>query len=128
KDIDIKKIAINPMSQTAYFAVRMLTTKKDLVLTIDGTGKVKEFSLENVKYVAVPLPADQKVTAVTGVTWANDRVLVTALANDNFANRCFSIMAPLGKDGGCGSFSTETYHVAHGQWETKAPIRTMMPY
>ena len=28
----------------------------------------------------------------------------------------------------CGSFSTETFHVAHNQWETKAPIRTMMPY
>jgi hypothetical protein len=128
KDVEIKKIAVNPASQTAYFAVRLLTAKKDLVLTLDGNGKVKEFSLENVKFVAVPLPADTNVTSVTGITWAGDRVLVTALSKDNFANKCFSIMAPLGKNDACGSFSTETYHVAHAKWETKAPIRTMMPY
>jgi hypothetical protein len=37
-------------------------------------------------------------------------------------------MAPLGQEGSCGSFSTETFHVAHNKWETAAPIRTMMPY
>jgi hypothetical protein len=128
KDIEILKVAVNPASQTAYFAVRMLAMKKDIVLTLDGNGKVKEVSLENVKFVAVPLPADTNVTKVTGVSWAGDRVLATALSKDTFANKCFSIMAPLGKDGSCGCFSTETYHVAHKQWETGAPIRTMMPY
>jgi len=128
KDIEILKVAVNPKSQTAYFAVRMLALKKDIVLTLDGNGKVKELALENVRFVSVPLPADANVTKVTGVSWAGDRVLVTALAKDNFANKCFSIMAPLGKDGSCGTFSTETYHVAHGKWETAAPIRTMMPY
>ena len=127
-DIQILKVAVNPASQTAYFAVRMLSTKKDVLLSIDGNGKVKEVALDNVKFVAVPLPADQNVDSVTGITWGGDRVLITALSKDNFANRCFSIMAPLGKDGSCGAFSTETYHVAHKQWETKAPIRTMMPY
>jgi hypothetical protein len=128
KDIQILKMAVNPASQTAYFAVRMLAMKKDIVLTLDGNGKVQELALDNVKFVGVPLPGDANVTSVTGVSWAGDRVLVTALAKDNFANKCFSIMAPLGKDGSCGSFSTETFHVAHNQWETKAPIRTMMPY
>jgi hypothetical protein len=128
KDIEIKKIAVNPASHTAYFAVRMLTTKKDLVLTLDGNGKMKEFALDNVKHVAVPLPADQNVNSITGITWAGDRVLVTALASEAFANKCYSIMAPLAKDAACGSFSTETYHVAHGKWETNAPIRTVMPY
>jgi hypothetical protein len=128
KDIEILKVAVNPASQTAYFAVRMLALKKDIVLTLDGNGKVKEVSLENVKFVNVPLPADANVTKVTGVSWAGDRVLVTALSKDTFANKCFSIMAPLGKDGSCGTFSTETFHVAHNKWETAAPIRTMMPY
>jgi hypothetical protein len=128
KDIEILKVAVNPASQTAYFAVRMLAMKKDIVLTLDGNGKVKEVSLENVKFVAVPLPADTNVTKVTGVSWAGDRVLATALSKDTFANKCFSILAPLGKDGSCGSFSTETFHVAHNKWETAAPIRTMMPY
>ena len=128
KDIEIIKVAINPTSQTAYFAVRHLGVKQDLVLTVDGAGKVSEFGLTNVKHIAVPLPADQNVTSVTGVTWAGDRILITALAKDTFVNKCFSIMAPLTGEGQCGSFTTETYHVAHGKWETAAPIRTMMPY
>jgi hypothetical protein len=128
KDIEIKKMAVNQASQTAYFAVRLLPTKKDLVMTVDGNGKVKEFALDRVKFVAMPLPADQKLTSITGVTWAGDRILVTALAKDTFANKCYSIMTPLAGDASCGSFSTETYHVAHGQWETNAPLRTVMPY
>jgi hypothetical protein len=128
KDIQILKVAVNPASQRAYIAVRMLAMKKDIVLTVDGNANVKEFALENVKFVAVPLPADANVNSVTGVSWAGDRVLVTALSKDTFANKCFSIMAPLGQDGSCGSFSTETFHVAHNKWETGAPIRTMMPY
>ena len=96
KDIEILKVAVNPASHTAYFAVRHLGTKQDLVLTVDGTGKVKEFGLENVKHIAVPLPADQNVTSVTGVTWAGDRILVTALAKETFANKCFSIIGSSG--------------------------------
>jgi hypothetical protein len=128
KDVQILKLAVNPASHTAYFAVRLLTAKKDLLLTIDGNGKVNEFALDNVKYVAVPLPADQKIKSVTGICWAGDRVMVTAMSTESFNNRCFTIAAPIGKGNDCGAISTETYHVAHGQWETAAPIRTMMPY
>jgi hypothetical protein len=127
-DIEIKKVAVNPASQTVYFAVRLLTAKKDLVMTLDGSGKMKGFALDNVRFVAVGLPADQNVTSVTGIAWAGDRVLVTALAKETFANKCFSIMAPLASNGAAACFSTETYHVAHAKWETNAPIRTLMPY
>jgi len=128
KDIEIKKVAINRASQTAYFAVRLMTTKKDMILTLDGSGKVKELALDNVKFAAAPLPADQGVNSVTGVAWAGDRILVTGLSTGTFVNKCFSIMAPLGGEGACTSFATETFHVAHDKWETNAPIRTMMPY
>ncbi len=67
KDIAITKIAVNTASQTAYVAVRMQAGKKDVLMTIDGSGKIKEFALDNVKFAAVPLPADQKVTSITGV-------------------------------------------------------------
>jgi hypothetical protein len=126
KDIQILKMAVNPVSQTAYFAVRV--NKKDVILTVDGAGKVGEFALENVKFATVALPEDAGVTSVTGVSWAGDRILVTALSKDTFANKCFSILTPLGKEGSFVTFSTETFHVAHNVWETKAPIRAMMPY
>lgn len=128
KGIEIRKVAVNPASRTAYFAIRGLDAKKDLILTVDGAGKVKEFALDNVKFIAVPLPADQKITAITDICWAGDRVLVAAQASDTFASKIFSIKAPLTKDAACGAFSTETFHVGHNKWETKAPIRVAVPY
>ena len=52
-----RTVAVNPASQTAYFAVRVAAggAKKDVLLSIDGNGKVKEVALDNVKFVAVPL-------------------------------------------------------------------------
>src|SRR5438445_5651215 len=45
KGIEISKLAVNPASQKAYLAVRNLENKMDLILTIDGTGKIDEFPL-----------------------------------------------------------------------------------
>jgi hypothetical protein len=128
KDIEIVKVAVNPASQTAYLAVRALNMKKDLILTVDGNGKVNEFKLAGVPHIVIPLPADQKVNKVTDIAWGGDRVLVAAQAADTFGSKIFSIPAPLAKDGSCGAYSTETYHVEHGRWETNAPIRTLIPY
>src|SRR5262249_20268953 len=57
-----------------------------------------------------------------------DRVLVAAQASDTFGSKIISVPAPLAAGAECGCFSTETYHVAHGRWETNAPIRTVIPY
>ena len=124
KGIEIQKMVVNPASQKAYFAVRILSGKKDLILTVDGAGKINEFVLDSVKHTRVPLPTDKKVTKITDITWAGDRVLVAAQANEEFGSKIFSISG----DNQCSCFSTETYHVAHGRWETKAPIRTVIPY
>src|SRR5581483_4956279 len=130
KGIEIVKMAVNPASQTAYFVVRIQQGKHDAILTVDGTGKVSEFSLENVPHVIVSLPADEgsPVTTITDVTWAGDRVLVSALAKATFASKVLSIPTPLTSGSVSLVFSTETYHVAHGRWETNAPIRTVIPY
>jgi hypothetical protein len=126
--IAITKLAVNPASRKAYFAIRLLAEKKDLILTIDGAGKIAEFALDNVRHVRVPVPADTKISKITNVTWAGDRVLIAAQANETFANKIFSVTTPISTDNACTCFSTETYHVAHGRWETKAPLRTILPY
>ena len=40
--------------------------------------------------------------------------------------RIISVDTPLGE--ACCCVSTETYHIGHGQWETKAPLRVVIPY
>lgn len=130
KNIQIMKMAVNPASQTAYIAVRNLNTKTDVLLTVDGDGKIAEFPLEKVKYVRVALPANEKspLTKITDITFAKDRILLAAQANETFASKIVSIPVPLDSAAKAVLFSTETFHVGHNKWETKAPIRTILPY
>ena len=127
KDIQIQKIAVNPVSHKAYVAVRLLNKKQDVILTVDGAGKVEEFSLENVKFNRYPLAVGAKaVTKLTDICWAGNRIVAATQAGDTFGSRVFAI-TPGAKDS-LTSFSTETYHVGHGRWETAAPIICLMPY
>ncbi|MSU77266.1 MAG: hypothetical protein EXS16_04125 [Gemmataceae bacterium] len=127
KDIQILKLAVNPASHKAFISVRSMKAKQDVLLTIDGAGKIAEFSLENVKFSRYPLSVEKKnVTKITDVTWAGDRILVAVQAADKFAARIFSVL-PKG-DGTATCFATDTYHVAHQRWETNAPISTIIPY
>jgi hypothetical protein len=121
-------MAVNPVSKKLYVAVRKLQGKQDVLLTIDGDGKIAEFALADVKHTCYALPPGEKspITKITDLAWAGDRILVAAQANETFASKIFSIV-PKG-EGEATCFSTETYHVAHNQWETKAPIRTVIPY
>jgi hypothetical protein len=127
--IEIQKMAVNPASNTAYVAVRNVSPKTDVILTIAPDGKINEFSLQNVKYTAYPLATGDKssVTKITDLTYADGRILVAAQANDTFAAKIFAIDTR-SKDAAAVCVSTETYHVAHGRWETNAPIRTVIPY
>jgi hypothetical protein len=127
--IEIRKLAVNPASQMAYLAVRKLDGKQDLILTLDGQGKLREFSLDSVKFSRYSLPAGDNapIATITDLTWADSRVLVAALAKGSFASKIFAI-DPEAKDDAVACVSTETYHVAHNRWETNAPIRTVIPY
>jgi hypothetical protein len=128
KGIEIIKLAVNPASRVAYVAVRKLDGKQDMILTISGDGKINEFSLEKVKHTVYPLSAGDSapVTKITDLTWADGRILAAALAKDSFASKILSVNAS--GPGAASCISTETYHVAHGRWETNAPIRTVIPY
>ncbi len=127
--IEILHLSVNPASHTAYIAVRKQDDRKHIILTVNGAGKIGEFSLENVKHAVLPLPKSDKgaVNKITDVAWSGDRVLVGALATEEFASKVFSFAAPLDPTAGPNSFSTETYHVAHKKWETRAPMTTLMP-
>jgi hypothetical protein len=129
KGIEILKLAVNPASHRAYVAVRKLDGKQDVILTVDGQGKIQEFALDSVKYTRYKLPSDEKapIFKITDVTFADGRILLAVQAKETFASKIFSIdtrqddATPLW-------ISTETFHVAHGRWETNAPIRTVIPY
>lgn len=126
-DIEVRRIAVNPASKKLYVAVRSLKGNQFAILTVDGNGSVGEFSLDNVKYNRYPLESGNKaVSKITDLTWAGGKIVVATSAGDTFSSRVFTI-TPGAKDL-FASFSTETFHVGHNNWETKAPIQCLMPY
>jgi hypothetical protein len=128
KDIEIKRIAVNPASHKAYVAVRSLKANQTLLLTVDGAGNVAEFALDNVKFNKYPLAVKAKaVTKITDVIWAGNRIVVATQATDTFKeSRVFSITP--GSKEAANSIGTKTYHVGHKRWETEAPLICLMPY
>jgi hypothetical protein len=126
-NVEIVSMAVNRASGTAYLIVRNQDEKKSLIVTVDGDGKIGELSLEKVDYVAVPLPKGKTDVTITDLAVAKDRILVGASAKEEFGNKVYSIPTPLDAGAKGTGFSTETYHVAHGRWETRAPMTTLIP-
>lgn len=127
KDIEVRKLAVNPASGKAYVALQSLKTKANVILTIDGAGNVAEFALDDVKYRSYALAAPKvSITKVTDITWAGGKIVAATQATDKFGSRVFTIN-PAAKDGAPTQISTKTFHVGHNQWETQAPLRVLMP-
>lgn len=129
KDIEVRKLAVNPASHKAYVALQSLVNKANVILTIDGGGNIAEFPLENVKYNSYTLTAPKvSITKVTDIAWAGGKIVAATQATDKFAaSRVFTIN-PAAKDGSPTQISTKTFHVGHNKWETHAPLRVLMPY
>jgi hypothetical protein len=129
KDIEVRKLAVNPASGKAYVALQSLKNKGSVILTIDGAGKVAEFPLENVKFTSYSLavPKGIAVTKVTDIAWADGKIVASTQATDKFSSRVFTI-DPATTDGAAKQISTKTYHTGHNRWETSAPLRALMPY
>lgn len=129
KDVEVRKLAVNPASGKAYIALRSLRTKADVILTVDGDGKVAEFPLDDVKYTSYTLAAPKvAITKVTDIAWAGGKIVAATQATDKFAGSRVFTIDPAAKGGAPTQISTKTYHVGHGRWETHAPLRVLMPY
>jgi len=128
--IEIKKMVVDPQSNLAYIAVRKLSGKKDLILIVDASLKISEMPLENIEYARITLSPDDKASVglITDVAWSGKSVLVAAQVSKTFKSRVLVAPAPIAADTRGTVFSTKTYHVSHKQWETDAPIRTLMAY
>ncbi len=130
--IEIKDMAVNPISKTVYFAVT----------TMDGTPllmKLNGESVENVALNQIPhskialenaIDKDAKdrrerplrVWAISDVKYHDGQVLVSGLSNKEFGSTFRSIPFPFSEKQDYASL--EIYHAAHGQYETQSPIKT----
>jgi len=135
KQIAINDLAVNPLSGNLYLSVSRGRGPDavPVLVRIHADGKPEEVSLENVRFAKADLPNapganDQgRAESITDVAFADGRVFIAGLSNEEFSSRLIAIPYPFSSDGFDGA-NIEIYHGAHGRFETKSPIRTFVTY
>ena len=127
--VQIVDMVVNRINGRIYLSVIRKQDGISALLTIDGTGKVAAVNLAKARHVRITLPGDgkAKVSNVTGVKLAGSRVLAAGQSGREFASKIYSIPLPLEHGNSAAVYSTETFHVAHGRWDTRAPIQSFIP-
>ena len=132
KNINILDVAVNPVSKKIYCAVQN-ADNSTVLLTIEG-DKISPVSLKDVSFSSVSInnaPAEDakdqrgrplRVSSVTDLNYADGKVYVSGLSNQEFSSTFRSIPFPFVNKQ--DQSSLEIYHAAHGRYETYAPIRT----
>lgn len=139
RDILIDDLAVHPTSRAIYLAVSRSTgaAAPPAIVRIGAAGHIEVKSLAGVRFAKASLsrtPAkdakdhrgrDQRPYTITDMKFHGGNLYVAGLSNEEFASSLRKLRFPFD---GSESFSTvEIYHGAHGQFETHAPIRTLLP-
>lgn len=140
EDILVNDIAVQPGTGVAYLSVSRGRgpDAQAVIATVTPAGKLDVLNLDKVSYSQVALVnapgPDQKdgrgnslrQDAITDLHFVDGRVFVAGLSNEGFPSTLRAIAFPFtGPDPGAG---VEIYHGAHGAFETKAPVRTFVPF
>jgi len=135
--VQIEDMAVNPTSGNIYLTVTRGRGPEatPALVRIKGTDSVELVSLDKVHFSQVALPAapaettgrsNPRLESITDLAFQDGRLLVAGLSNEEFAATLRSIPFPF-KDTS-NPTSVEIYHGAHGRFETRAPIRTFVPF
>jgi hypothetical protein len=135
KQITINDLAVNPLSGNAYLSVTRGQGKDTMpvLLSVDHSGKIAQLELKDVPFAKATLPnppdatkAQQRRDAITCVAYAEGKVYIAGLSNEEFSSKLRAIAFPFAEaDQGT---SVEIFHTSHNRIETNSPIRTFVPY
>ena len=151
-NIMINDLAVNPKSGNVYLSVSRGRgpDAAPVIVRVKPDGKIEEVSLDNVAFAKAEIPnapaanapapnapagkarggrgpANPRSQSITDIAYADGRVFLAGLSNEEFSSRLIAIPYPFSSEGIDGA-SIEIYHGAHGQLETKSPIRTFVTY
>ncbi len=141
-EIILDDLAVNPVSRKAYLAVSrgrgpsavpvLVRVGQDSPLELVDLGKIR---FSRAELPDAPLDgvvgtgqrqSNPRLESITDIAFLEGRVLVAGLSNEEFASTLRAIPFPFRKVQ--GGTSVEIYHGAHGRFETRAPIRTFVPF
>lgn len=138
----IDDLAVNPLSRSTYLSVSRGRgpDATPVLMRVKTDGQIEAVPLDGVKFSRAQLPdapidgvvgegrrqSNPRQESITDVAFLEDRVLVAGLANEEFASTLRAIPFPFQTvaDG----TTVEIYHGAHGRFETRAPVRTFVPF
>lgn len=129
----VQDVVVNPISHNIYISVSRGrgADAVPVILRATSAGKLTEVSLDNIKHASVNLPdsptADrQRMETITSLKYAEGRVFVAGLSNEEFSSSLRSIPFPF--EAADKATGIEIWHGSHGRFETQAPVRTFVPY
>jgi hypothetical protein len=138
----IDDMAVNPISRNVYLAVSRGRgpTATPVLVRVKSGGELEIVSLDNVKHAQAKLPdapmdgvqgqgnrqSNPRKESITDIAFLEDRLLVAGLSNEEFASTLRAIPFPF-KTVANGT-TVEIYHGSHGRFETRAPVRTFVPF
>ncbi len=132
KNIRIQDIAVNPISKKIYVAVQN-NDGTPVLLTIEG-DKFQPVNLKDIEYSQVSIanvPGEDakdrnnrplRDQSVSDINYADGNVMLSGISNQEFGSTFRRIPFPFTDKQ--EQASLEIYHVAHGKYETQAPIKT----
>ena len=123
--VTINDLKANPETGKVYISVRR-SDGVSAILTLDASGKLAALDVGKLNWVRVKLADKLKISRISDLGLAPGRVLAAGQSNDAFRSKIFSIPTPIEHGSLAHIYSTDTYHVAHGRWETKAPIQSFI--
>lgn len=153
ENVMIHDLAVNPVSQNAYFSVSRGKAKwssvwetpnnlenADILIKISPEGDISEASLSNVEFASIDLPnpidaekehrwkkgVKLRSEAIMDIEYWDGKIYVAGLSNEEFSSALWSADFPFA--GKAEMNTIEIFHGAHGKWETASPIRAFLPY
>jgi hypothetical protein len=139
-EIQIQDVIVNPASGNIYASVARGRgpEAQPAIIKVARDGKLTLLVLVDVKFSKAELPDAPspeakgrgndrlRLESITDLAFVDGRVLVAGLSNEEFSSTLRSLPFPFtGELKGAG---VEIYHGAHGQFETRSPVRTFVPF
>jgi hypothetical protein len=138
REITVTDLAVHPRTRNAFASVMrgQGTNAQPALLRIDGAGAIEVVAFGDMKFSRVELPnapaanpGDQRnarTSSITDMAFTDGRLYVAGLSNEEFSSKLRSVSYPFtAVDSGA---SVEIYHGNHGQFETRSPVYTFVPY
>ncbi len=137
REITVTDLAVHPTTRNAYISAMrgQGTGSMPVLLRVDGAGAIEVLSLATLRYSRVELPnapaanattTSSRTQSITDMAFVDGRLYVAGLSNEEFSSKLRSVSYPFAAiDGGT---SVEIYHGSHGQFETRSPVYTFVPY